>query len=47
MLELHKIKRVPYVVVYLTVFILFDERSLQEGVFKVMKNDHFLVFFAV
>ena len=36
MLELYKFKRVPYVVVYLTVFILFDERSLQEGLLKVI-----------
>ena len=36
MLELYKFKRVPYVGVYITVFILFDERSLQEGLLKVI-----------
>ena len=29
------------------VFILFYERSWQGGVFKVMKNEHFLVFLAI
>ena len=39
MLELHKIMRASHVVVYPIVFILFYERSWQEGVLKVMKND--------
>ena len=46
MLELHKIIRVSDVVVCPIVFISFYERSWEEGVFKVMKNDHFLVFLA-
>ena len=42
MLELHKIIRLSHVVVCLIVFILF----YAGGVFKVMKNDEFLVFLA-
>ena len=47
MLELHKIIRVSNLVVFATVFVLFYERDWQGEVFKVIKNDHFLVFLAV
>ena len=47
MLELPKIIRVSYVVACPIVFILFYERVWQGGVFKVMKNDHMLVFLDV
>ena len=47
MLELQKTIRVSLVVACLIVFILFYERRWQEGVFKIMKNDSFLVFLAV
>ena len=47
MLELHKIIRVSDVVVCPIVFISFYEPSWDEGVFRVMKNDHFLVFLAI
>ena len=36
-----------HVVACVIVFSLFDERGWQGGVFKVMKNDQFLVFLAV
>ena len=39
--------RVPHIVACPNVFILFYERSCQGGVFKIMKNDLFLVFSAV
>ena len=39
--------RVSHIVVCPIVFILFYERSCQGGVFKIMKNDHFVVFPAV
>ena len=47
MLELHKIIRWPHVVACPIVFFLSYERGWQGGVFKVIKNDHFLVFLAV
>ena len=47
MLELHKIIRVSNVVMCPIVFVLFYRGDWQEGVFKVIKNDHFLVFLAV
>ena len=43
LLELHKIIRLSHVVTCPVVFILFYERSYQGGVFKVMKNNEFLV----
>ena len=47
MIELHKIIRFSHVVASPIVFILFNERSRQGGVFKVMKNDEFLVLLAI
>ena len=47
MLELQKIIRVLHVLAWPIVFILFYKRRWKEGVFKVMINDHFLVFLAV
>ena len=47
MLKLHKIIRVSKTVTCQIVFPLFYERGWQEGVFKIMKNDHFLEFLAV
>ena len=38
MLEVQRIKRAAHVVADVIVFILIDERSLQEGVFKVLKK---------
>ena len=46
LLELHKIISLSHVVTCPVVFILFYERSYQGGVFKVVKNDYFLVFLA-
>ena len=46
-LELYEAIRVRQVVAYPIVIILFYDRDRQEGVFKVTKNDHFLVFLAV
>ena len=46
-LELHEMIRLLRVVAFPIVFILFYGRNWQEGVFKVMKNDHFFVFLAV
>ena len=43
-LGLQKTKLVPHLFACSIVFILFYERSSQGGVFKIMKNDHFLVF---
>ena len=40
-LELYEMIRVSHVVVCPVVFILFDDRCLQGGVLKIMKNDHF------
>ena len=45
--KLHKMIRVLHVVVCLIIFILFHGRNWQGGVFKVMKNDYFLVLLAV
>ena len=49
MLELHKIIKMSHGVLCPIVFPWFYERGLQGGVlvFKVMKNDHVLVFLAV
>ena len=47
MFELHKIIIVSNEVAFPIVFILFYERSWWKGLFKVMKNDHSLVFLAV
>ena len=47
MLELHKMIRMSGVVVCRIVFISFYERSWEGRVFKIMKNDHILVFLAV
>ena len=46
MLKLHKIKYVSHVVACPIVF-LFYEQDWLEGVFKVMKIDHYLVLLAV
>ena len=45
MLQLHEPIRVLHIVTYPTVFILFYDRCWREGVFKPIKNDHFLIFF--
>lgn len=47
MLELHKLIIVSHKVLCLIVFILFDEQSLQKGVFKVIKNGNPLLFSVV
>ena len=47
MLELHKIIRVPHIVARPFVFVLFYEQCWQGGVFRVVRNDNFLVFLAV
>ena len=47
MIELHQIIRLPHIVAFPIVFILFYKRDSQGGVFKVIKNDHFLVFLVV
>ena len=47
MLELHKIIKASRVVLCPTICMLFYDRDWQGGVFKVMKNDHFLVILAV
>ena len=44
MLELNKLKSVSHVVAFAVVFILFYEQGWQGGVFKIIKNDDFLVF---
>ena len=44
MLKMHRIIRVSRVASCPIIFILFYGRGWQGGVFKVMKNDHFLVF---
>ena len=46
-LELYEAIRVRQVVAYPIVIILFYDRDRQESVFKVMKNDHFLIFLDV
>ena len=43
-LELHETRRVSHVFLCTIVFILFYDQDGQGGVFKVMKNDHFLYF---
>ena len=43
----HEMIRVLHVVACPIVFILSYDQSWQRGVFKVMKNDHFLLFLAV
>ena len=43
-LELHETRRVSHVFLCTIVFILFYDQDGQGGVFKVMKNDHFFVF---
>ena len=45
--ELYETIRVPHIVARPFVFILSYERSCQGRVFKIMKNDHFLVFLSV
>ena len=47
MLELRKIIRMSYLVTCPSVFLLFYERDWQKVVFKVIRNDHLLVFLAV
>ena len=47
MLELHKIMQMSNLVAFETVVILFYDQNWQGEVFKVIKNDHFLVFLAV
>ena len=42
--KLHKIKKGSHVVVCQIFFILFYDRDWQEGVSRIMKNDHSLVF---
>ena len=39
--------RVSHIVARPIVFTLFYERSCQGGMFKIMKNNHFVVFPAV
>ena len=46
-LQVHKIIRVSHAVTFPIVFILFYDRDGQGGVFKVMKNDHFLRVLAI
>ena len=46
-LHLYQMIRVPFLVACPIVFILFHDQNWQERVFKVMKNDHFLVFLVV
>ena len=45
--ELHEMIRVLHVVACSITFILFYKQDWRGGVFKVMKNDNFLVFLAV
>ena len=47
MLELHKMTRMSDVVVCPIVFISFYERRREGRVFKIMKNDHILVYLTV
>ena len=46
-LKFHEMLIVIHVVACPIIFILFDDPDWQEGVLKLMKNDHFLVFLAV
>ena len=47
MLELYKIIKMSHIVSCPIVFPWFYEGAWQGGVFKIMKNDHFLVFLVV
>ena len=47
MLELDKLKKVSHVVAFAIDFIVFYEWGSKGGVFKITKNDQFLVFLAV
>ena len=46
-LKMHEIIRMSDVLACLIVFPLFYKRGSHGGVFKVIKNNHFLVFLAV
>ena len=46
-IKLHEMIRVPLVVASPIVFILYHDQGWQEGVLKVMKKDHFLVFLII
>ena len=46
-LQLYETMRMLHIVVCPIVFLLFYERGWQRGVFKVMKNDLFLVFLVI
>ena len=46
-LELHEVIRVLHVVACMMDFNLLCDQGKQEGVLKLMKNDHFLAFLAV
>ena len=46
-LKFREMIRVLHVLGCPIVFILFDDRGWQEGMFRVTKNNHFLVFLAV
>ena len=46
-LELHEVIRVLHVVACMMDFNLLCYQGKQEGVLKLMKNDHFLAFLAV
>ena len=47
MLKVHKIIRAPHVATFPIVFILFYDRDGLGGVFKIMKNDLFLIFLTI
>ena len=47
MLELHKTIRVLHIIPYTIVLILFYDQDWERRVFKVMKNEYFLVFLVV
>ena len=47
MLKLHKIKYVSDLIARSIVFILFYKQDWKRGVFKIMKNDRFLVLLPV
>ena len=47
MLELHKFTKVLDVVMFPITLFLFYNQGWQGGVFKVIKNGHFLVFLVV
>ena len=46
-LQLHETIRLPHIDASPIDFLLFYQQSCQGGVFKIMKNDHFLVFLVV